>query len=162
MLNIVQLWIERAQGLPIHLHLRGSPRAHRAGEGWSGPANYIAPFTSVPDPYKNIISSLTFSNTCEVELAKALSLLLARCDAPSTLKTLVIPGIGQSRTDPNFDWPNNLLQALTHMKLSDLTEATSPTLEQITSVLSNSPSLQTLRLRDVLAHSDEDIGISPT
>jgi hypothetical protein len=87
------------------------------------------------------VFSLVVSSRYEKEIV---DIILSLFPASNRLSTLVVLGVSPSGLA--LRWPDNFLKVLARLELYHLSELTSPTLDQIITMLSISPLLHMIRL----------------
>ncbi|KAG8775145.1 hypothetical protein FRC12_001645 [Ceratobasidium sp. 428] len=143
-LNWTILWLERAGGAPMSFHFQNSQSS------WDGDADlYVDVDPQLYDillPHISRAVSLTFSDVRQVHAQNLLNLYALRCP-PGQLQVLSVMKITptSSFTD-RFIWPTGNLRGLTVLHLMGLGRQVSPNLDELVSMLLNSPTLHTLRL----------------
>jgi hypothetical protein len=141
LLNSIRLHLERSQGATLHLHF------HKLY--FIGP-NQVSCIVSMLQPHAGQLKSLQFSSRCKDYLVQALLGLCARSGSPGSLKSLAVSEIMEHHpSDAQIVWSLNAFPGLAHLRLENLHTSAYPTLAQLASMLSTSPSLQTIRLRNI-------------
>ncbi|KAG9093553.1 hypothetical protein FS749_014177 [Ceratobasidium sp. UAMH 11750] len=138
LLERTQLWIQRARGVPLHFHFLTNfgAEAHRADQLMPVLLSHAAS-----------IASLTFPRGVNIYFIKSLFAFWQNQAEYTLLETLVLRG-GFASED-SLSWPTTL-QGFANLQLLDLYRPTSPTVENLVNMISGSPRLHTLRLRNIL------------
>ncbi|KAG8693578.1 hypothetical protein FRC08_009034 [Ceratobasidium sp. 394] len=158
LLERTRLWLERARGPPLWLILR-----EQQGE------NIAKELASMLRPHAAYIASLEFEETSEIYFLTILGLFLNH-SSPGMLNTLVAnltnhssqrdpsqgTDTGTNVNAPRFIWPTGALQGIVDLQLIGIPYRVSPSLDELVTVLSNSPRLQTLVLRGVYMTSSRE------
>ncbi|KAG8751750.1 hypothetical protein FRC12_012272 [Ceratobasidium sp. 428] len=146
-IEATRLWLERSRGAPLYIHVELGPRFDHRN---------ISPLLASLQPYTAYIYSLTFINTAENIVNTFLE--SSRNGASGSLKCLAIddcpspsyaPGTQQSQ-------PTVYPQGLLHLQLWK----TKLGFEELTTVLSGSQLLQTLRLHSMVITQGKITAIS--
>ncbi|KAG9088729.1 hypothetical protein FS749_001940 [Ceratobasidium sp. UAMH 11750] len=138
LLDRTQLWLERARGIPIHLHFLTS--FHRE------PPPHIAMVVSTLQPHIPLVTSLVCPHGLDIGVANALFPLWGNLAQPTSLETLRLKGMCGS--DAPVPWAL-ILQGLTDLQLVRVYGANLPTFDQLAQVMLDSPRLHTLRLKEL-------------
>ncbi|KAG8741151.1 hypothetical protein FRC10_003249 [Ceratobasidium sp. 414] len=144
LLERTQLWIERARGVPLYVHFltalgRDPYRAAR--------------LTPILLPHAASISAWVFPRGINVHVATLLFAPWQDQAERTSLETLVLKGIFPLTL--SLHWPT--FRGFTNLQLFNLYGLTSPTIQNLINMISGSPRLHTLRLRNILppfANSD--------
>ncbi|KAG9081711.1 hypothetical protein FS749_007455 [Ceratobasidium sp. UAMH 11750] len=145
------MWLERAHGARLHIDFRALPL-----DPW---------LVSIVQPHMPRVTSLAFQFARGEAFQTVLNSFASRSSGLLTalsVNSIVRPydwGGGEITQDtgaPHSPWPTTL-HGLVHLELVDFPQRFCPALEELASILSNSPGLQTLRLRIVeIAPSQHD------
>ncbi|KAG9084857.1 hypothetical protein FS749_004898 [Ceratobasidium sp. UAMH 11750] len=149
MLKRVQTWLERARGAPLHLNFRGKHKED-VGNGVS--------LAATLQSHMAFATSLVFWQTDYALLQTILS-LSASC-SPGPLTSLVVdkPDV-PIHTDTHliqFAWPMSVIHGIAVLQLIELPKCVCPSLDELVSILANSPHLHTLQLRGLQFGPDLD------
>jgi hypothetical protein len=138
-----RLWLERAQGVPLHIHFQSSFS--------SASTDLIA----ILQPHAAKIASFFFEVQCHEDTIQAVFNLCTSHGMPGSVTALIVPGTwSQARPGP-LDWPITFFRGLTELQLSHLSGSQCLSLRQLSAMLSSSPSLHTLRLRSMSIIHDQ-------
>ncbi|KAG9081432.1 hypothetical protein FS749_007667 [Ceratobasidium sp. UAMH 11750] len=138
LLDRTRLWLERARGLPIHLHFLTTfsrPSPHQ-----------VAEVASVLQPHIASVTSLICPHGVGTDFFNALLSLSESLAQPTSLKTLRLHGVFGS--DVPVLWAS-ISQGLADLQLVSFYGGSIPTFGQLVQMISGSPRLHTLRLKDL-------------
>jgi hypothetical protein len=130
-----RLWLERAKGTLLYIHFR-------AGPGPATERDDVAEIKDLLRPHISSMSSLVVPVGMDTPIYDGVSELCAAYDTPGPLTTLRFGGNWDYATD--LSWSTKLFQGLVDFQLMNLRSSTCPTLQNLITVLSSSPSLHTL------------------
>ncbi|KAG8777098.1 hypothetical protein FRC12_000555 [Ceratobasidium sp. 428] len=147
-LRRTESWLERARGAPLALDFWGRQSQQKQDK---------RRLTSILRRHVDRIVSLSFYKTTEFFFRTMLSDLLPGRGRPSSLTTLVVNQVRVSRKIPHPTWPNPALRNMFDLQLIDLPGPVSPGLQEFASLLSNSPRLHTLRLRNTQFSASHEV-----
>ncbi|KAG9076376.1 hypothetical protein FS749_011846 [Ceratobasidium sp. UAMH 11750] len=135
------LWLRRAKGTPIHLHF------------WENPILGHLPipgFTETLELHAVYISALTFSGIHTETVVRDTLDLFARRTVPNIPKTLTIRKVFRDEgIQLRLTWPIASLCGLTRLQIGLVSEGIRMNLRQLMTIISNSPSLRVLRLKEI-------------
>ncbi|KAG8706025.1 hypothetical protein FRC08_001308 [Ceratobasidium sp. 394] len=135
-LDSVRLRLHRSRGVPIHLHFWGSSKI---------PEDNVSELVSILQPHLTRLKWLTICGTRASRLIHSLFELHSSPGWPGTLKSLCCVGIEERHEEFPIPWTS--LSGLVELDLLKLAKYTSPLLSELVGLLSNCPTLHTLRLR---------------
>jgi hypothetical protein len=137
--NATRLWLERAKGAPLHIHIQ------KENYGVDATTSQIAELFR---PHASSISSLKISDIITENIVQVILDLCANHTVSGFLTKLAIPDSLYINHPPlvHLTWPGNFLRELTSLQLN-IHEATCPTMDQMVEMLVNSPLLRTLQLK---------------
>ncbi|KAG8769517.1 hypothetical protein FRC12_004902 [Ceratobasidium sp. 428] len=135
--EITQIWLERSQGTPLHLSVNFRCSVDQ---------RHTSQILCVLQPHLACLASLVFPSVDEETLELFLT-FCSRHGVPGSLKSLVIHACPRMRYAPRQSWPTAYLRGLVELQLSYLLHVMSPNFLELSTILSGSPTLQTLRLR---------------
>ncbi|KAG8775149.1 hypothetical protein FRC12_001649 [Ceratobasidium sp. 428] len=147
-LRRTELWVERARGAPLALDFWGKQSQQKQDK---------RQLTSILRRHVARIVSLSLHKTTEFFFRAMLSDLLPGRGRLSSLTTLVVDQVRLSRKIPHPTWPNPVLRNMFDLQLIDLPGPVSPGLNEFASLLSSSPHLHTLRLRNTQFSSGHEV-----
>ncbi|KAG9100667.1 hypothetical protein FRC07_010391, partial [Ceratobasidium sp. 392] len=134
--EIARLWLERSRGVPLHIHVR------RRLDGSDSQL-----LTSL-QPYLADLSSLILSGTNKPTFDTLLG-FCSRHGVSGSLKSLVISGYEDYGFWDRRGWPTSYLRGLVELQLLSLPSSMTLALDELSIILSQSQTLQTLRIRKV-------------
>ncbi|KAG8747360.1 hypothetical protein FRC12_014108 [Ceratobasidium sp. 428] len=137
----IRLWLERAQGAPLHIYVL--IRAARTPDN----QHYLSQLLCTLQPHVAHLKSLVFPVTTNSIVYPFLA-LCSRYGVPGSLKSLAITSYREEENLVRQSWPTVYLQSLVSLQLSGLPEHMSLNFDELSAILSASPALQTLRLRN--------------
>ncbi|KAG8777095.1 hypothetical protein FRC12_000552 [Ceratobasidium sp. 428] len=143
-----RLCLERARDAPLWLHI-SKPR----GSWGTGSETLLL---SLLTPYMTNVESMRFSGILsETCFHTTLSLYANRC-SPRQLKSLLVELwlTTEASATGRLIWPTRTLHGITDLQSIGLAERISPSMNELVSMLLNSPNLRTLRLRNVHLSTD--------
>ncbi|KAG8716945.1 hypothetical protein FRC08_008485 [Ceratobasidium sp. 394] len=140
MLERVQTWLERAHGAPLHLNFRGKCEEDLGND---------MQLAAILQPHMASATSLAFRQTDDSLFRTMLGLFASFSSRPLT--SLVVDDVDlPNDTDIHsgqFTWPMSILHGVVDLQLSHLSAPICPSLDELASILSNSPHLRTLHLQ---------------
>ncbi|KAG8771984.1 hypothetical protein FRC12_003307 [Ceratobasidium sp. 428] len=135
-----RLWLERSQGTPLHLYIDLSyPMVNQ---------HYLSQLFCELRPHITYLSSLVFPGTVKETVGPFLK-FLSDHGVSGSLKSLMIDSNRFGEDQARQSWPTTYLRGLVDLQLSNLPRSISPTFQELYTTLSGSPTLSTLRLRDM-------------
>ncbi|KAG8716941.1 hypothetical protein FRC08_008481, partial [Ceratobasidium sp. 394] len=147
-LKRINMWLDRAHGAALHINFHSSPSDPR--------------LVSIVQPHLTRMTSLAFHPTRGGAFLEILN-TFASCSSGmlTTLSAVYsvvtshgdiwehFPEIMEDANTPHLPWPTAALHGLVHLELVGLPHKFCLDLDELASILSNSPGLQTLPLRIV-------------
>ncbi|KAG9088728.1 hypothetical protein FS749_001939 [Ceratobasidium sp. UAMH 11750] len=137
LLDRTQLWLERAQGVPIHVHFLTS-------HSWIG-QRQVAKVISILQLHIPLVASLICPHGLGIGVVNALFPLWENLTQPASLKTLRLKGMHGPDAVP---WAP-ILQGLADLQLVHIYGDNLPTFDQLVQMMLGSPHLHTLRLSEL-------------
>ncbi|KAG9076520.1 hypothetical protein FS749_011705 [Ceratobasidium sp. UAMH 11750] len=153
MFNRIQLWLNRSCCTPIHIHL-----SEGFGKGTQEQSGFASKLVTILRPHASFLRSLKVSGTEGPLTLQSLLSLYSIHGASGSLKILSVSGIRATDRRDIFDWPTNSLVGLVELDLANLGKFSCPSSDVISVILSNSPTLHTLRLRDLKIRPGPTLG----
>ncbi|KAG9087328.1 hypothetical protein FS749_002996 [Ceratobasidium sp. UAMH 11750] len=130
--------LERSRGALVHLHVSGTSERSKNG---------IPGLVSIIRPHITCLNSLIISGTHTSPLVRDLFELYSGVGRLGTLRSLVFDDIYEPREEYSIPWSIPSLSGLTELNLELLRKYASPPFNELVALLSNCPTLHTLRLR---------------
>ncbi|KAG9075705.1 hypothetical protein FS749_012603, partial [Ceratobasidium sp. UAMH 11750] len=134
----IRRWLNRSHGVPIHLHFQAVSRVRQ---------DVVSALVPILQPRLTDLASLTILGVHTSDLVQALLDLCSSLGTPSPLKNLSLIGTLIRHEKHAISWPLTSLQALEELNLLELRQYASPRFGELVALLSNCPTLHTLRLR---------------
>ncbi|KAG8712920.1 hypothetical protein FRC08_013935 [Ceratobasidium sp. 394] len=139
--------LERSRGVPVDLHIWGASERSKNG---------IPGLVSIIRPHIACLNSLIISGTHTSPLVRNLFDLYSGVGRLGILRSLVFDDIYEPREEYSIPWSISSLSGLTQLNLERLRKYASPPFNELVSLLSNCPTLHTLRFRYLVVRASPE------
>ncbi|QRV95154.1 FAD-binding domain protein [Ceratobasidium sp. AG-Ba] len=148
--NSTRLWLQRSKNGPIHLHFV---------TGYGDSHVRMSELEQIFQPYANHIAAVTFSHQWPEEIVRDILKVCHTHAVPGTLKHLTVAKVyiteNVGTSYQHLKWPMNFLRGLTSLYIGHLDDKIGLRMNQLWSILVNSPQMRILELKECHIVSSE-------
>ncbi|KAG9082793.1 hypothetical protein FRC07_014106, partial [Ceratobasidium sp. 392] len=147
--KIARLWMERARGTPLHVHLTHGKKRNR---------ERLPDLVSTIVPYANHVSSLRAAGFWIEDIFQIINDIRTAQSTDDLIATVIIEAIslGTTMVTNLLNWPTILFKNLFELQLIEIPTDLSPTLYDIATILSGCPTLHTFRIHRTTIRGDDN------